>query len=75
MLSPNDKVTILYRDATGEVVESGWTVVEYDDGLVKLHIPAFSYREGSAPDDIRVIPARTKVVNMRSSSFLSAELE
>ena len=75
MLTTNDKVTIRYRDATGEVIEQGWTVVEYDDGLVKLHIPAVSYREGSSPDDIRLIPARTRVVNMRSSSFLSADLE
>ena len=75
MLSPKDQVTIRYRDATGEVVESGWTVVEYDDGLVKLHRPAISYREGSAPNDTRLIPAHTKVVNMRSFSFLSAEQE
>lgn len=75
MLSVNDKVTIRYRDATGEVVESGWTVVEYDDGLVKLHIPSASYREGGDPDGLRVIPARTKVVNLRSSSFLSVDIE
>lgn len=75
MLSAGDKVTILYRDATGEVKEPGWTVVEYDDGLVKLHRPAISYREGGAPSSVRVIPASTKIVNMRSLSFLSAELE
>jgi hypothetical protein len=75
MLSPSDKVTIRYRDATGEVIEQGWTVVEYDDGLVKLHVDGFSYREGSNPDDVIKVPARTKVVNMRSLSFLSAEIE
>ena len=75
MLTKNDKVTIRYRDATGEVVESGWTVVDYDDGLVKLYMPGFTYREGSSPTAPRKIPPRTKVVNMRSSSFLSADLE
>jgi hypothetical protein len=75
MLSPDDKVTLRYRDTTGEVIDSGWTVVEYDDGLVKLHKAAISYREGGSPNDVRVIPAQTKVVNMRSSSFLSADLE
>lgn len=75
MLSANDKVTIRYRDATGEVIESGWTVVDYDDGLVKLHMPSVSYREGSSPKDVQTIPARTKIVNLRSSSFLSADIE
>ena len=74
MLSPNDKVTIRYRDATGEVTESGWTVVEYDDGLVKLYYPAAAYREGNNPNDIRVIPARTKILNLRSYNFLSIDL-
>lgn len=75
MLSPNDGVTIRYRDASGIVVEQGWTVVEYDDGLVKLHMPAATYREGSSPNDVRTIPARTRVVNMRSYDFLSADIE
>jgi hypothetical protein len=75
MLTANDKVTIRYRDATGEVIEPGWTVVDYDDGLVKLHRLGFSYREGNSPDDLRSFPARTILINMRSFSFLSAELE
>ena len=75
MLSPNDKVTLRYHDATGDVIESGWTVVEYDDGLVKLYMPEATHREGSSPKDVRVIPARTKVVNVRSYCFLSADLE
>ena len=75
MLNPNDKVTIRYRDTTGVVVEQGWTVLEYDDGLVKLHLPAVKYREGSAPGDVRTIPARIRVVNMRSYDFLSADIE
>jgi carbohydrate kinase (thermoresistant glucokinase family) len=75
MLSPNDKVTIRYRDATGFVIEQGWTVLEYDDGLVKLQMPAATYREGSDPAGVRTIPARTKVVNMRSFDFLSADIE
>jgi hypothetical protein len=75
MLAPNDKVTISYRDATGDVIEQGWTVVDYNDGLVKLHRGAVSYREGSSPGDVIKIPARTKVVNMRSLNFLSAEIE
>ncbi len=75
MLSPDDRVTIRYRDAAGIVVEQGWTVVEYDDGLVKLNMPAATYREGSSPNDVRKIPARTKVINMRSYDFLSAEVD
>ena len=75
MLSPNDKVTIRYRDTSGIVVESGWNVVEYDDGLLKLYVSAVTYREGTGPNDVRKIPARTKVVNMRSYDFLSADLE
>ena len=75
MLSPNDKVTIRYRDATGIVMEQGWTVLEYDDGLVKLHLPAAKYSEGSSPGDVRTIPARTRVMNMRSCDFLSADIE
>ena len=75
MLSADDRVTIRYRDATGIVVEQGWTVVEYDDGLAKLHMPAATYREGSSPNDVRKIAARTKVVNLRSYDFLSADLE
>ena len=76
MLNPSDKVTIRYRDATGEVVESGWTVVEYDDGLVRLHRNAVTYRSGNeAAGTSHVIKAATKIVNMRSTSFLSADLE
>ena len=75
MLIPKDKVTSRYRDATGVVVEQGWTVLEYDDGLVKLYMAGFEYREGSAPGDTRTVPARTKVVNMRSYDFLSADIE
>ena len=76
MLSTGDKVTIKYRDATGEVIESGWTVVEYDDGLVKLHRPAITYRSGSEPAGTsHQIPAATKVVNMRCLQFLSADIE
>jgi gluconokinase len=75
MLSPNDRVTIRYRDTSGIVVEQGWTVLEYDDGLAKLHMPAATFREGSSPNDVRTIAARTKVINMRSFDFLSAEIE
>jgi hypothetical protein len=76
MLAPGDKVTIKYRDATGEVSESGWTVLEYDDGLVKLHRPAITYRSGNEPaGSSHQIPAATKVVNMRCLHFLSADLE
>jgi hypothetical protein len=75
MLSVGQKVTIVFRDATGEVEEAGWTVQNYDDGLVKLHRPAVKYREGSDPKGrVRTLPARTKVVNMRSHLFLHAEV-
>lgn len=74
MLKNGDKVTVTYRDATGEVIEGGWIVVDYDDGLVKLHRPSAIYRSGSDPDASRTIPAATKVFNMRSHGFLSAEI-
>ena len=76
MLTAGDRVTIKYRDATGEVIEAGWTVVEYDDGLVKLHRPAITYRSGNEPaGSSHQIPDATKVVNMRCLQFLSADLE
>ena len=76
MLNSGDKVTICYRDATGEVIEGGWTVIEYDDGLVKLHRDAVTYRSGNEPAGMsHVIKAANKIVNMRSTSFLSANVE
>lgn len=75
MLSSGDRVRIRYRDATGDVTEGDWTVIEYDDALAKLKQPDAVYREGSDPDFERVIPGRVMVVNLRCFNFLSAELE
>jgi hypothetical protein len=75
MLSPGDRVRIRYRDATGDVTEDGWTVIEYDDALVKLKQPDAVYREGSEPDLERVLPGRVMVVNLRCFNFLSVEVQ
>jgi len=62
MLKPGDKIIITDSDGKQLSVSSGWTVVIYNDGLIKVK------RKGTSGEEVLIY-------NMRSTSFHSVEYQ
>ena len=72
MLKPGDIVNLTYYKGETEMVDKGWVVDDYDNGLLKAHEPG-----GRIEVRGKVIEwgdARPTIFNLRSTSFVRAEL-
>ena len=73
MLEPGDKVLLTYYESDGIVTSGGWTVIEYDDGLLK----AYQSQQRVYEDKeiaIEKTVSKPTIFNMHSTGFLKAEV-